>query len=886
MKTQHTLRAMLATVALAALTVLPASGITLEGKFNETTRYVSKSGSDTNGGTSWDDAKLTIQAAVDLCADGDTVIVDDGEYDDVSSAWTSVSDSTKTLPQTVVNITNRIHLVSRNGKFKTHIVGKWADTDTGVGTGAHRCIYINGTASSKDAANGTLIEGFTIRDGATEESNAGNGNTDLDSASGICGGTGNNGTGLAYVVDCDIVNCRAGRGAAISRGIVPIRCAFVGNRGVHSVSIEHVFFRTLYAYNCVFAMNGPTTRTVNAQGGSIFAQAQTATILNCTFIDNTCYAMQPGSAVNSASTPSPVYNCAFLGDGEALSYGSGGAKQYIYPTNCVQTASGTDIGGRIAKLGSAAGDYVGVSEYQHWFAADTGEWTFVENGDLKDKGFNARSVAAAFVPEEYLDTDFFGNPRDWDSVDIGAIEAQGDAADPALGYIRLGTNVAVRTGTTIHELPRGLVSVASDTVQARIVPTLGDSQQLFGYAVSGDWGSFYRYPDLVGDNGAWITPPGTTSNVVVNARAASAETWVDGSYAGGDSDGTSAKPYTTIQDAVNNTAAYGLVHVAPGTYATGGTTLSGHSVFSRVGIDNHIAIRSTGGAAATVIDGKGEDRCVAVRRQALSVHLQGFTIKDGFTDVTPTSSTMYHDAGAGFWVTVQTWNSTSGLASQYQLNAQVSDCVFVGNTARYGAAMCGGWAQRCTFTGNKIGETINNRGAVALNSVLSSCLVTNNLQSNTGSICSIYRCLPYNVTFAEAKYTDGVTSGNPNYRPIDQNTPTYNCAFFGGYIDVNRPTGTIATVGDIGDTSLTFISDWISIYRTRKLFIDAPAGDLHLRPVTDAYTKGDGSAYCADKFAVGDFEGNALAYVDGNPVPGAYSTLVGPAEDPFVITIR
>ena len=245
MKTKHMLNEIVC-AALAALPLFAIFGFTLEGTFTGTTRYVSKSGSDSNGGKSWGDAKLTIQAAVDLCASGDTVVVDDGEYSDTTQ-WTSPSDKTKTLP-TVVQITKRIHLVSRNGKHKTHIVGRWADTETGTGTGAARCIYIQGTASANDAANGTLIEGFTIRDGATEAATANN--TDYDSAGGICGGTGVNGKGLAYVVDCDIVNCRAGTGAAISRGIVPIRCAFVGNRGVQSTGTQHVFYRTLYAYNC------------------------------------------------------------------------------------------------------------------------------------------------------------------------------------------------------------------------------------------------------------------------------------------------------------------------------------------------------------------------------------------------------------------------------------------------------------------------------------------------------------------------------------------------------------------------------------------------------------------------------------------------------------
>ena len=115
MKTTHILHTMLAAATLS-LAATMASGITLEGTFNGTTRYVSKTGSDSNGGTSWADAKLTIQAAVNLCADGDTVIVDDGEYSDTTS-WTSTVSGTTYSNPCVVKITKRIHLVSRKDIF-------------------------------------------------------------------------------------------------------------------------------------------------------------------------------------------------------------------------------------------------------------------------------------------------------------------------------------------------------------------------------------------------------------------------------------------------------------------------------------------------------------------------------------------------------------------------------------------------------------------------------------------------------------------------------------------------------------------------------------------------------------------------------------------------
>ena len=72
----------------------PVCGFTLAGKYNGTTNYVSKSGSDANDGKSWATAKKTIQAAVDLCADGDTVVVDDGEYSDTTRSASTSSRAT------------------------------------------------------------------------------------------------------------------------------------------------------------------------------------------------------------------------------------------------------------------------------------------------------------------------------------------------------------------------------------------------------------------------------------------------------------------------------------------------------------------------------------------------------------------------------------------------------------------------------------------------------------------------------------------------------------------------------------------------------------------------------------------------------------------------
>ncbi len=149
-------------------------------------------------------------------------------------------------------------------------------------------------------------------------------------------------------------------------------------------------------------------------------------------------------------------------------------------------------------------------------------------------------------------------------------------------------------------------------------------------------------------------------------------------------------------------------------------------------------------------------------------------------------------------------------------------------------------------------------------------------------ICGLYHCMPYNTTFAE---TNKVPGTSETFRPVDMNTPAYNCAFLGGYLD-NASADIIAPAGDIGDLSL-LNKPWLSRYDRNLLFVDAAAGDLHLRPESGAAYDGDGTADRAAMFEVGDFEGNAIKYVDGNPVPGAYSDVaILPPRDLYVDAVN
>lgn len=133
-----------------------------------TTYYVDASRPDDTGdGMSWASAKQTIQAAVDLAMDGDTVLVTNGVYDygeRVTPGYISLNR---------VVITNNILVQSVNGPAVTIILGQDSQN-----TSAVRGVYM----SAGTLRGFTISNGFTHTDGDVDYDNSGGG-------ANLCGGT-------------------------------------------------------------------------------------------------------------------------------------------------------------------------------------------------------------------------------------------------------------------------------------------------------------------------------------------------------------------------------------------------------------------------------------------------------------------------------------------------------------------------------------------------------------------------------------------------------------------------------------------------------------------------------------------------------------------------
>ncbi|MDP6158873.1 MAG: DUF1565 domain-containing protein, partial [Phycisphaerales bacterium] len=135
--------------------------------------------------------------------------------------------------------------------------------------------------------------------------------------------------------------------------------------------------------------------------------------------------------------------------------------------------------------------------------------------------------------------------------------------------------------------------------------------------------------------------------------------------------------YTTIQAAVDAASGGDVILVAPGTYTD---TQDGHVVDMKA---KAITLRSTDGAAVTIIDGQNARRGIACYQGETNA-----TVIDGFT-ITNGDAVEYDYNGDG---DIDWWEDSGGGIYCYDSSPTITDCTISGNTAGWfgGGIFCYG----------------------------------------------------------------------------------------------------------------------------------------------------------------------------------------------------
>ncbi|MGE4489411.1 MAG: choice-of-anchor Q domain-containing protein [Kiritimatiellales bacterium] len=379
--------------------------------------FVDASQPDNSGdGLSWVTAKQTIQAAVDLTVDGDTVWVTNGIYDADGAAASGYSLMNR------VCVTNMITVRSVNGP-KTTVID---------GSGSVRGVYM--------IAN-SVLSGFTVTNGVTLAT--GNSTPGKD----------NNGGGIyAEAGSCLVTNCViagnrtangtyssmffgsnggcSGYGAGVCGGTL-IDCILIGNRTGNGLSGSYSEYGDGYnggsaghgggAYGSTLIQcllfNNLTGNGGNGSAGDAGGDGGNGGngggAYNCTTVNCTAYGNTTGSRGNAGS--STVWGVTPVSGADGMGSGTYGGSL----KNCIIWGNSSDDVQNAASVSYTCAGNVGTSNGNitsdpQFIDAAKNDFQLQSSSPCINAGNNADAPAG---------TDLAGNPRIIDgTVDMGAYE--------------------------------------------------------------------------------------------------------------------------------------------------------------------------------------------------------------------------------------------------------------------------------------------------------------------------------------------------------------------------------------------------------------------------------------------------------------------------------
>ncbi|HPJ57503.1 MAG TPA: choice-of-anchor Q domain-containing protein, partial [Kiritimatiellia bacterium] len=722
------------------------------------TRYVSPTGTHTPPYESWADAATNIQAAIDFCSPGDTVMLTNGTW----------------LLETTAQVTNEVTLTSLNGRETVTLDGSALPAGSDVvflqfGTldgltisnaprhgvkseyGAvfnSRIVHsgqtgIDSYTTPRIVTNSTLIVSNTI---VQQSGSNGIYTCAVDTRILGCLITGSDGTGVSlrqndttgiiqvprvsnFLIRASTVSSNRNSGIALAfynysadLPQVPVRvddCLIEDNAGIRGGGVSDGAGNTTVQDSGVQITRSVIRRNTAPHGGGVyFLPNRFPSIAGSLIEDNACDGNGGGVLLKGGTVSSCLVRRNAAGNnggGIYMETGAVGTFNSTVMDNRANRGGGTYAGqiyNSIVYYNQAdvsANTYAGTVSYSCTtpLAAGSGNLT---NPPALAGFLNWRLVPGSPCIDagsfEYAagDFDLDSDPRIWGGgVDMGCDEFY----PPGLGG-PLEVEVEADTDRAVVGTPvafRGNV----DGMPESYVWTFTD-----GYSVS-NTPFVDRAFDVPGIYTVMVTATnadGAASNSVVVEIFPGYTNYVDAA-------GLHVFPYTNrpdaatnLQDAVAANIRGGVVMVADGIYDQGGIAVNGGPT-NRIAVTNVIDVISENGPANAWIVGQGPigDSAVRCAYVGAGARLTGFTLTNGHT-----------------WTTGNEDRDQSGGGAWLENGGILDNCRILGNrAAQSGGGVKGGTILQSTLSGN---TALHGGGAAAADLV--QCVLSNNTALGTG----------------------------------------------------------------------------------------------------------------------------------------------------------